>query len=86
MTNLEGFPDAIGGIEHVERLDDGGLLTFHAATNALLRVGDLFAVDLFPGIFGDPELVAANGLSDLVDQLYPDPCAGRHDHAPGLCL
>ena len=23
MTNLEGFPDAIGGIEHVERLDAG---------------------------------------------------------------
>lgn len=24
MTNLEGFPDAIGGIENVERLDGGG--------------------------------------------------------------
>jgi len=23
MTNLEGFPDAISGIEHVERLDEG---------------------------------------------------------------
>jgi carbon monoxide dehydrogenase subunit G len=55
MTNLEGFPDAISGIENVERLDDGNgfeIGTTWRETRTLFgrtATEDMWVTELEPG-------------------------------------
>ena len=55
MTDLEGFPDAVSGIEHVERLDDGtgfGIGTKWRETRTLFgrtATEDMWVTEFEPG-------------------------------------